>query len=252
MIPDFAILEVIDPETGAPLALDQPEARGELVFTHIDRECVPLVRFRTRGQVVIRAEPCPCGQTGVRIRCIGRTDDMLILLGVNVWPSAIKDVIMSMKPRTTREVQVLLSQPGPRVDPPLQVRVEYGPGEEHLSALKREVEETLRDRLIFSAQAELVPAGTLPRFELKARLVRRLYEEDRREGLGPILSIQPRHQGTPTNSNRPPPLARTPQPSGCYGLELLVRSGSRRVPRPYSGSVMGDYASLNFVSLRRC
>jgi phenylacetate-CoA ligase len=179
LAPDFAMLEVIDPESGASLPLDQPQVEGELVFTHIDRECVPLVRFRTRDRVIVWTEPCPCGRTGLRMRCIGRTDDLLILRGVNVWPSAIKDVLMGMRPRTTGEVQIMLKQPGPRVDPPLHLRVEYGSDVEDLAALKREIEETLREKLIFTAEVELVPPGTLPRFEMKAQLIRKLYEQGR-------------------------------------------------------------------------
>lgn len=179
LAPDFAILEIIDAESGQSLPLDRPEIQGELVFTHIDRECVPLVRFRTRDRVVIWTEPCPCGRTGVRIRCVGRTDDLLILRGVNVWPSAIKDVLMSIRPRSTGEVQILLTQPGPRVDPPLHLRVEYGTDVEDLVALKREIEELLRDKLIFTADVELVPPGTLPRFEMKAQLIRKVYEQGR-------------------------------------------------------------------------
>ena len=154
---DFAILEIIDPETGQSLPLDRPEVRGEMVFTHIDRECVPLVR----------------------IRCIGRTDDLLILRGVNVWPSAIKDVLMAMRPRTTGEVQIVLAHPGPRVDPPLHLKVEYGSDVEDLAALKREIEEMVRNKLVFTANVELVPPGTLPRYEMKAQLIRKAYEQGR-------------------------------------------------------------------------
>ncbi|WP_376797336.1 phenylacetate--CoA ligase family protein [Thermogemmatispora sp.] len=179
LAPDFAILEVIDPESGVSLPLDQSQVEGELVFTHIDRECCPLVRFRTRDRVIVWTDPCPCGRTGPRLRCVGRTDDLLILRGVNVWPSAIKDVLMGMRPRTTGEVQILLKQPGPRVDPPLHLRVEYGSDVEDLAALKREIEETLREKLIFTAEVELVPPGTLPRFEMKAQLIRKLYEQGR-------------------------------------------------------------------------
>jgi len=179
LAPDFAILEVIDPETGEPLPLDRPEVQGEMVFTHIDRECVPLVRFRTRDRVVLWTDPCVCGRTGMRLRCIGRTDDLLILRGVNVWPSAIKDVLMAMCPRTTGEVQIVLSQPGPRVDPPLHLKVEYGSDVEDLAELKREIETVMRDKLIFTANVELLPPETLPRYEMKSQLIRKAYEQAR-------------------------------------------------------------------------
>lgn len=171
---EYMVPELIDPDTGRVLPWEDG-AQGELVVTHIDRECVPLLRFRTRDHVIAWTRPCPCGRTGVRLRCIGRTDDMLILLGVNVFPSAVKDVVAGMRPRTTGEIEILLREPGPRVTPPLPIRVEHGEGVADLPALKREIEEHLRNRLVCHADVELVPPGTLPRFEMKAQLIRKLY-----------------------------------------------------------------------------
>jgi phenylacetate-CoA ligase len=179
LAPDYLVLEVIDPDRGEELGFEDG-IEGELVATHVDRECVPLVRFRTRDRVVVRASPCPCGRTGPRLVCVGRTDDMLIVSGVNVWPSAIKDVVASLEPRTTGALQILLPNPGPRVDPPLRIQVEYGMEASELDALRREIERLLRDKLIVRADVTLVPPGTLPRFEMKAQLVRRLYEEPTR------------------------------------------------------------------------
>jgi phenylacetate-CoA ligase len=174
---EFIIPEVIDPHTGDRLPLTDG-VEGELVCTHIDRECVPLVRFRTGDIVQVWDSPCPCGRTGVRLRCVGRTDDMLILLGVNVFPSAIKDVVGGLTPRTTGEIQVVLHQPGPAVDPPLNIKVEHGANETNLDALKKEIEALLRARLLFVADVELVPAGALPRYEMKAQLIDRAYQRD--------------------------------------------------------------------------
>jgi phenylacetate-CoA ligase len=176
LAPDFMILEVIDPESGESLAWEDG-VEGELVATHIDRQCVPLVRFRTRDRVTVGISPCACGRTGPRLRCVGRTDDMLIVAGVNVWPSAIKDVVTSLYPRTTGAVQILLTEPGPKVEPPLKLEVEYGVAATDLQKLKSEVEQLLRDRLIFKPSVDLVPPDTLPRFEMKAKLIRRLFEE---------------------------------------------------------------------------
>ncbi len=171
---EYMVPELINPETGEVLPWEDG-AQGELVVTHIERECVPLLRFRTRDHVIAWTRPCPCGRTGVRLRCIGRTDDMLILLGVNVFPSAIKDVVSSMSPRTTGEIEILLRQPGPKVEPPLPIRVEHGDGVKDLPSLKQELEEHLRNRLVFQADVELVPPGTLPRFEMKAQLIKKLF-----------------------------------------------------------------------------
>jgi phenylacetate-CoA ligase len=172
---DMIYLEIINPETGERIKMEDG-ATGELVATHLDRECVPLVRFRTRDRVEIYDTPCSCGRKTFKLRCIGRTDDMLILLGVNVFPSAIKDVVSNFRPRVTGELQILLEKPGPKVDPPLKIQVEYNEGFYDLSTLKKAIEHDLRTKLIFSADLEMVPANTLPRFEMKAQLIKKLYE----------------------------------------------------------------------------
>jgi phenylacetate-CoA ligase len=174
--PDQLILEVIDPDSEAVLGWEDG-VEGELVATHIDRECVPLVRFRVADRILVRSSPCKCGRTGPRLTCVGRTDDMLIVAGVNVWPSAVKDVITGLFPRTTGALQILLPAPGPRVDPPLQIQVEFGAEATDLEALKGEIEQLLRDKLIVKTQVELVPPETLPRFEMKAQLIRKLYQD---------------------------------------------------------------------------
>lgn len=169
---DLMLVEVVDPDTGESLGW-KDGTEGELVATHLHRQCVPLVRFRVRDRVVVDTSPCPCGRTGPRLHCAGRTDDLLILSGVNVWPSAVKDVIASLQPRTTGAMQILVDGPGPAVRPPLQVQVEYGPDEEDLEGLRADVERTLREKLIVKAAVDLVPPGALPRWEMKAQLVRR-------------------------------------------------------------------------------
>jgi phenylacetate-CoA ligase len=176
LAPDFMILEVVDPATGEALELEDG-LQGELVATHIERGCVPLVRFRVRDRVVVKTSPCPCGRTSPRFTCVGRTDDMLIVAGVNVWPSALKDLITSLHPRTSGAMQILLSSPPPRVDPPLRLQVESGPDAGNVPELKRELEELIRDRLIVKADVDVVPPESLPRFEMKAQLIRRVYEE---------------------------------------------------------------------------
>ena len=102
---------------------------------------------------------------------------MLILLGVNVFPSAVKDVVSSFYPRTSGEVQILLKEPGPGVTPPLNVVAESGEGSPDLVQLRKEVEAKIKAVLTIRATVELVPPGTLPRFEMKGQLVRKLYEE---------------------------------------------------------------------------
>ncbi len=174
MVPDYLLMEIIDPDTGAAQSMDAPRVEGEMVFTHLDRQCNPVVRFRTRDRVVINTRPCTCGRTGPRLRCIGRSDDLLIVRGVNVWPSAIRDVILGFRPAVSGEMRVVLTQPGPVAPPPVLVQVETSdPAPPH--DLAQQVEAALRAKLIFTARVELVPPRGLVRTEMKAALIERRY-----------------------------------------------------------------------------
>jgi phenylacetate-CoA ligase len=173
---EYVFVEVIDPENGEVLAIESGVS-GELVYTSLERECVPLIRFRTRDQVNILGTSCACGRTGFKLRCVGRTDDMLIVLGVNVFPSAIKDIVTGFYPKTTGELQIVLDQPGPLVKPPLKIVMEFGNGSPDLVELKEKVEAKIRSLLNVQARVELVAPGTLPRFEMKEQLVQRPYEK---------------------------------------------------------------------------
>ena len=101
----FVHPELIDPETREALPMEDGAA-GELVLTHLRHRAAPLLRFRTRDHVEVRTTPCPCGRTGPRIRCIGRTDDMLIVRGVNVFPSAIREVVAEFAPQISGHILV--------------------------------------------------------------------------------------------------------------------------------------------------
>lgn len=171
LTPDMVVMEIVDPDTGSVLPMDPGEIEGEMVFTHIDREAAPLLRFRSGDRVVVRNGPCHNGRTGPRIRVVGRTDDLLILRGVNVWPSAIQDVVAGFRPGTTGALRIVLPKPGPAVDAPLHIEVEHGEGEGDPEGLARALEKALRDKLIFTARVEPVPPGTIPRSTMKTRLV---------------------------------------------------------------------------------
>jgi phenylacetate-CoA ligase len=101
---------------------------------------------------------------------------MLTVLGVNVFPSAIRDVVGSLRPTLTGEIRVVLDKPGPAVPPPVMIEVEYGRNVSNLEELKKEIETLLNSRLNFRAAVNLVPEGSLPRFEMKAQLIRKLWE----------------------------------------------------------------------------
>ncbi len=104
---------------------------------------------------------------------IGRSDDMLIIRGVNLFPSAIQSKVGSFAPRTSGRMQILLDRPGPKAEPPLRVRIEHaqGLGSTEAAALKLEIEQAIRAQLTVTAVAELVPPGGVARTETKTRLV---------------------------------------------------------------------------------
>ena len=172
--------EIIDPDTLEVLEIEEG-TRGELVLTSLARECMPLVRFRTRDHVLVTHTECECGRTGFGIRCIGRTDDMLIVQGVNVYPAAVKDVVSSFVPRTSGAMEIqITAQPPEGWQPPIWIKVELGSEPTVLEQLKQEIQASIREKLIFRADVELVPEGSLPKFEYKAKLVRKVYEESPR------------------------------------------------------------------------
>lgn len=164
--------EIIDPDSGVVFPVREG-VKGEMVYTTVDRECIPILRFRTRDHVEVLGTRCDCGRTGYRIRCIGRTDDMLIVRGVNVYPSAVEDVVATFVPRTTGRIEIVLDRPGPMVEPPVRIRVEHTASAGDLATLQHELETRLRETLVFSAVVELVADGTLPRGEYKRQLIRR-------------------------------------------------------------------------------
>jgi phenylacetate-CoA ligase len=166
----FVHPELIDPESGAALPLEH-EATGELVLTHLRHRAAPLLRFRTRDHVQVRTSPCPCGRTGPRIRCIGRTDDMLIVRGVNVFPSAVREVVSGFAPQVSGHILVKPRSAGVKQDPPLPVCVELAPGGSADADLAEAIRERLRNVLVVQTRIELVPWGTLRRSEYKSKLV---------------------------------------------------------------------------------
>jgi len=162
--------ELIDPETGTTVAMDDG-ASGELVLTHLAHQAAPLLRFRTRDHVSVRTGTCPCGRTGPRVRCIGRTDDMLIVRGVNVFPSAVREVVNQFAPRVSGHILVTPATPGVKQEPPLPVTVEVARDVAPDPMLAGAICDRLRSVLVVQTRVELVPWGTLQRSEYKAKLV---------------------------------------------------------------------------------
>lgn len=165
---DHFLMEIIDPVSGTP----QPEGeRGELVLTSLTREAMPLLRYRTRDITSIIPEPCACGRTHRRIeRITGRSDDMLIVRGVNLYPQQIEQVLMKV-PGVGRNYLVTL-----RGLDEMTVQVEFTEAGfdgqvDHLVRLQNQITEKLRAEILVKPKVELVPPGSLPVSEGKARRV---------------------------------------------------------------------------------
>jgi phenylacetate-CoA ligase len=168
---DHFIPEIIDPETGENL---KPGELGELVITTITKEAFPVIRYRTRDITFLNPEPCICGRTHVRMgRVTGRTDDMLIIRGVNVFPSQIESVLMEIE-EVEPHYQIIVDREG-NLDT-LTVLVEVG---EHafsdevrkLQELERKIEKNIKEYLGVSAKVKLVEPKTIARSEGKAQRV---------------------------------------------------------------------------------
>ena len=168
----FVHPELIDPETGEAVEMEDG-ATGELVLTHLMHRAAPLLRFRTRDHVQVRICTCPCGRTGPRVRCIGRTDDMLIVRGVNVFPSAIREVVSGFAPQVSGHILVRPRQPGAKQEPPLPVSVELAEGITADSGLADAIRDRLREVLVVGTSIELMPFASLDRSEYKSQLVER-------------------------------------------------------------------------------
>ncbi|UZF95908.1 AMP-binding protein (plasmid) [Bosea sp. NBC_00550] len=166
----FVHFELIDPDTGKQVPVEDG-AKGELVYTHLKHRGAPLLRFRSRDHVVVWTSPCSCGRTAPRVRCIGRTDDMLIVRGVNVFPSAIREIVNRFAPAVTGVVSVRPTAKGVKQAPPLKVVVELAEAGATPDGLRERIEADIRATLVVTTAIHLVPPGTLPRSEYKSRLL---------------------------------------------------------------------------------
>jgi phenylacetate-CoA ligase len=168
---DHFIPEIIDPKNGEVLPYGQ---KGELVFTTITKEAFPLIRYRTRDISVLYAEPCKCGRTHVRMeRVSGRSDDMLIIRGVNVFPSQIESVLMNIEGVEPHYVLIVDRQGAlDTLEVHVEVREEVFSDEvKNLQSLGRRIEKDIKDLLGVNAGVKLVEPKTIQRSEGKAQRV---------------------------------------------------------------------------------
>lgn len=168
---DLAYVEILDPETLEPLPAGE---RGEMVITMLQKEALPMIRYRIGDISSIDDSVCPCGRTHPRVqRITGRVDDMLIIRGINVFPSQIEYALMSI-PEVGQHFQIIVDRKGALDDMLVQVEVgkeSFSDKITDLMGIRRKVEHKLRNVLNVAVNVELVEPGTLPRFEGKAKRV---------------------------------------------------------------------------------
>ncbi|MGB9700919.1 MAG: phenylacetate--CoA ligase family protein [Thermodesulfobacteriota bacterium] len=168
---DHFLPEIIDPQTGAVLPYGE---RGELVFTTLTKEAFPLIRYRTRDISVLYPEPCKCGRTHVRMeRVSGRSDDMLIIRGVNVFPSQIESVLMNIE-GVEPHYLIIVDRQGALDTLEVQVEVQerfFSDEIKNLQAMEKRIEDDIKDLLGVTANVKLVQPKSLQRSEGKAQRV---------------------------------------------------------------------------------
>ena len=168
---DMFLIEVIDPKTMEQV--DDGE-RGELVVTSLDKWAFPLIRYRIGDITILNNEPCECGRTHPRImRILGRTDDMIIVRGINVFPSQVESVLMRI-PEIGDNYQIIVDRKGPLDVMTVKVEVTESTFSDKIAdlmSLSNEVSRQLKSVLNITAEVELVEPGVIPRSEGKARRV---------------------------------------------------------------------------------
>ncbi|MGC9141411.1 MAG: phenylacetate--CoA ligase family protein [Caldimicrobium sp.] len=165
---DAFLVEIVNPENGEPV---KPGEIGELVLTSLNREAMPLIRYRTRDLTHFILEPCSCGRTHVRIaRILGRADDMFIVRGVNIFPQQIEAVLMGIR-GVAQNYQIILEGYDEMIVK-VEIDRDFFDGRiERLLKLKEEITEKLRQAIQVRPKVELVEPGTLPVSEGKAKRV---------------------------------------------------------------------------------
>ena len=169
---DHCLLELVDPHTKKAIDLEDG-AVGEMVFTFLDWEGGPFMRYALGDLLELYQKPCHCGMPGIRFKIIGRADDMLIVKGVNVYPEAIRSTILKFAPRVTGLFRILLDRPGPLVKPPLRIKLEYGGGltEKDLASLEEKMLSAFKEEVRIAPSLEWVPPETLPREAKKTKYI---------------------------------------------------------------------------------
>ena len=179
MVDDLCYYELVDPETKTPVPMEEG-ARGEALFTTLETDGWVMVRQSLGDTHEVFTEPCPCGRSGFRYKVVGRSDDMLKVKGVMVYPSHIKGVVNEFVPWVTGEMRIVLDEKPPRVVPPLKVRVEHTGKltEMELKALEMDIVGAMSKRLKISPKILWAEPGSLERSHYKGQTFEKLYEDE--------------------------------------------------------------------------
>ncbi|MCA1959413.1 MAG: AMP-binding protein [Desulfomonile sp.] len=169
---DHCLLELVDPNTKQRIEMTDG-AVGEMVFTFLDWEGGPFMRYALGDMLRLYTKPCSCGMPGIRFKIVGRADDMLIVKGVNVYPGAIQSALLKFAPQVTGIFRILLDRPGPLVKPPLRIKLEFGQEVEEgdLPALERRMLAHFKEHVRVAPRFEWVPQGTIPREMKKTKFI---------------------------------------------------------------------------------
>ena len=169
--PDIMYMEILDPDTGEVL---EPGNKGELVCTMLKKEAMPMIRYKMRDITSVTEEPCECGRTAPRLsRITGRSDDMLIIRGINVFPSQIEYTLMRI-PQVGDQYMINVSREGDLDRMIIQVEIKpeaFSDKLEDMQQLRAHIESELKKYLNIAVPVELKAPGELPRFEGKAKRV---------------------------------------------------------------------------------
>ncbi len=175
---DLCYYELVDPDTKEPIPIEDG-AKGEALFTMLKGDGFVWIRQGLGDIHQVFTEPCACGRSGFRYKVVGRSDDMLKVKGVMVYPSHIKGVINEFVPKVTGEMRIILDEKPPRVVPPLKIRVEHSPEimGQALDALEKEICDTMTKRIKIGPKIIWAEAGSLERSHYKGQSFEKRFED---------------------------------------------------------------------------
>lgn len=174
---DLYPLDLVDPTTKRHIPVEDG-VEGEAIYTSLNRRTLPILRYASGDIVRVHTDECPgCGFRGPRLKVVGRSDDMLIVKGVNVYPGAIKSIVNEFSPAVTGEIRIVLQSPPPMVDPPLHVKIERSQplSDDDLPSLEERIKDELHTRLRITPEIHWVDFGELPHALAKTPLFEKNY-----------------------------------------------------------------------------